>query len=101
MSVRTTIVLQIETVAIEQDRKLAPLSDDLTLLKWGLGTRFALRFLSRVSKMPWVSIPSLHRRTFTIRRPWENSSDSTKAPIHRSRCFYPWPRGVSLLSFCN
>lgn len=36
MSVRTTIVSMFETVAGEQQRRLAPLSDDLKLLQSGL-----------------------------------------------------------------
>jgi hypothetical protein len=36
MSVRTTIVLEFELVAGEQQRRLAPLSDDLKLLQSGL-----------------------------------------------------------------
>ncbi len=36
MSVRSTIVSQFEQVAGEQQRKLAPLSDDLPLLESGL-----------------------------------------------------------------
>jgi acyl carrier protein len=36
MSVRTTIVSQFEAVASEQQRRLAPLADDLKLLQSGL-----------------------------------------------------------------
>lgn len=36
MSVRSTIASQFEQVAREQERQLAPLSDDLTLLESGL-----------------------------------------------------------------
>jgi acyl carrier protein len=36
MSVRSTIVSQFEQVATEQDRKLAPLNDQLKLIECGL-----------------------------------------------------------------
>jgi hypothetical protein len=36
MSVRSTVTLQFEQVAVEQKRKLATLSDDLPLLESGL-----------------------------------------------------------------
>ncbi len=36
MSIRSTILLAIEKVAKEQDRKLAPLTDDLPILESGL-----------------------------------------------------------------
>ena len=36
MSLRSAIISQFEQVAQEQDRKLAPLSDDLVLLESGL-----------------------------------------------------------------
>jgi acyl carrier protein len=36
MSVRSTVVSQFEQVAAEQDRKLAPLTDDLPLTDTGL-----------------------------------------------------------------
>jgi acyl carrier protein len=43
MSVRSTVKTQFEQVAIEQNRKLAPLSDDLKLLDSGLDSlSFAL-----------------------------------------------------------
>ena len=43
MSVRSTITEQFEQVALEQKRKLAPLSDDLRLLDSGLDSlSFAL-----------------------------------------------------------
>ena len=43
MSVRSTITAQFEQVALEQKRKLAPLSDDLRLLDSGLDSlSFAL-----------------------------------------------------------
>ena len=35
MSVKSTIIFQIEQVASEQNKKLAPLTDDLVLLEWG------------------------------------------------------------------
>jgi len=36
MSLKSTIILQIEQIAREQDKKLAPLTDDLVLLESGL-----------------------------------------------------------------
>ena len=43
MTVRTTVAAQFEQVAAEQERKLAPLSDDLKLLDSGLDSlSFAL-----------------------------------------------------------
>jgi len=36
MSIRATITTQFEQVAVEQERKLAPLSDDLKLMDCGL-----------------------------------------------------------------
>ena len=43
MSLRSTITAQFEQVAVEQKRKLAPLSDDLKLLESGLDSlSFAL-----------------------------------------------------------
>jgi hypothetical protein len=43
MSLRSTITSQFEQVALEQKRKLAPLSDDLKLLESGLDSlSFAL-----------------------------------------------------------
>jgi len=36
MSIRATIKTQFEQVAVEQERKLAPLSDDLKLIDCGL-----------------------------------------------------------------
>jgi acyl carrier protein len=43
MSLKSTIAAQFETVAVEQKRKLAPLSDDLKLLESGLDSlSFAL-----------------------------------------------------------
>ena len=43
MSIRATVVAQFEQVAREQNRKLAPLSDDLRLLDSGLDSlSFAL-----------------------------------------------------------
>jgi acyl carrier protein len=43
MSLRSTIAAQFEQVAVEQKRKLAPLSDDLKLLESGLDSlSFAL-----------------------------------------------------------
>jgi len=43
MSIRATVVAQFEQVAKEQNRKLAPLSDDLRLLDSGLDSlSFAL-----------------------------------------------------------
>ena len=36
MSVRSTIISQIEQIAAEQDKRLAPLNDDLALLESGL-----------------------------------------------------------------
>jgi acyl carrier protein len=43
MSVRSTITSQFEQVAVEQRRKLAPLSDDLKLVESGLDSlSFAL-----------------------------------------------------------
>jgi hypothetical protein len=43
MSLRSTIAAQFETVAVEQKRKLAPLSDELKLLESGLDSlSFAL-----------------------------------------------------------
>jgi acyl carrier protein len=43
MSVRATVITQFESVAREQKRKLAPLSDDLKLLESGLDSlSFAL-----------------------------------------------------------
>jgi len=43
MSVRSTVAAEFERVAAEQERKLAPLSDDLKLLESGLDSlSFAL-----------------------------------------------------------
>jgi acyl carrier protein len=43
MSLRSTIAAQFEQVAVEQKRKLAPISDDLKLLESGLDSlSFAL-----------------------------------------------------------
>jgi acyl carrier protein len=43
MSLRSTIATQFEQVAVEQKRKLAPISDDLKLLESGLDSlSFAL-----------------------------------------------------------
>ncbi|HEY2783090.1 MAG TPA: phosphopantetheine-binding protein [Steroidobacteraceae bacterium] len=43
MSIRATVIAQFEQVAREQNRKLAPLSDDLKLLESGLDSlSFAL-----------------------------------------------------------
>jgi acyl carrier protein len=36
MSIRSTIIEQMRQIAVEQDRKLAPLTDELVLLESGL-----------------------------------------------------------------
>ena len=48
MSVRSTITTQFEQVAAEQNRKLAPLSDDLPLLDSGLDSLSYAIIVSRL-----------------------------------------------------
>ena len=60
MSARLTILNEIRAVAAEQDKTLAPLTDELPLLNSG-STRCASRSWFHASRILRAAIPSLRR----------------------------------------
>ena len=64
MSVRLTIISEIEKVAEEQNNKLAPLTDDLTLLDLGLDSLCLAILVARLEKSlgvdPFTASDDIH-----------------------------------------
>jgi acyl carrier protein len=64
MSVRTTIISQIEQVASEHDKALAPLTDDLVLLESGLDSLTLAILVVRLEEHfgfdPYIELREVH-----------------------------------------
>ncbi len=62
MTIRTTVISEIQRVAADQNKKLAPLTDDLPLLDSGLDSLCFAILVARLETRP-APIPSPRRPT--------------------------------------